>query len=245
MRLIYVKYLDVFGYMESPKDLEFAEEVGHYEIQNGGENREDFFKRVGYTPKPHEYGFDERLDARVVSNFWGDRAECAKQGYGLFQLINDPDFRVRLEVAKHGYALDVFAEDESDEVRAEVARQGYRLYLLADDKSPYVRKVVINTGKYLDEIAKIKNEPSVVKALIRKMEELDECYWIDEESVLQLSEDYIHDYLRLIDKTKEFKTSIDKTTFEAFAKSLIEKFGTDSEFYDLLIKICNENDIKI
>lgn len=158
MRLIYVKYLDIFGYMESSKDLEFAEEFGHYEIQNGWESREEFFKRVGYTPKRHEYGFDERLDAEVRSNDWKDRAECAKQGYGLWRLIDDPDFRVRLEVAKQGYALDKLIEDVNPEVRAAVAKQGYKLDLLLDDESEYVRSIVASEWGHGIKISPIDGE---------------------------------------------------------------------------------------
>ena len=39
------------------------------------------------------------------SDFWFDRLECARRGYGLDKLVHDEDFDIRGEVAKHGFGL--------------------------------------------------------------------------------------------------------------------------------------------
>lgn len=51
------------------------------------------------------------------SDFWFDRLECARRGYGLDKLVHDEDGEVRAEVARQGYGHDILVHDENDRVR--------------------------------------------------------------------------------------------------------------------------------
>lgn len=62
------------------------------------------------------------------------RAEVASVGYGLEELVKDPDETVRAAVAEMGKFLDVLVDDPSVEVRATVANQKYGFEKLINDK---------------------------------------------------------------------------------------------------------------
>ena len=99
-----------------------------------------------FTP----YGTDSEKDKMVRSNYWGDRLEMAKEGYGLNLLINDEDWRVRRAVARQGYGLDILINDKYCGVRKAVAEQGYVLDALINDEHWGVRKAVAKQSYGLD-----------------------------------------------------------------------------------------------
>ena len=67
--------------------------------------------------------YDPKLENLVHSKYLFERAEAAKQGYGLDVLINDKESCIRLLIAEQGYGLDVLVNDENWIVREEAERQ--------------------------------------------------------------------------------------------------------------------------
>lgn len=61
-----------------------------------------------------------------------------RQGYGLEQLVNDRNYRVRRVVAQQRFGFKQLMCDESVRVRAAVAEQGFWLDVLVHDKSEEV-----------------------------------------------------------------------------------------------------------
>lgn len=61
---------------------------------------------------------DEQNYLKVHSLFSIERAEAAKAGIGLDELVNDECYAVRAEVAKQGYGLDKLINDPHPLVRA-------------------------------------------------------------------------------------------------------------------------------
>lgn len=112
------------------------------------------------------YGTDSKLDELVDSNNWEDRANAAKQGYGLDKLINDKDSDVRAAVAEQGYGLDKLVNDENYWVREAVARQRFGLDKLVNDKNWVVRKAVARQGYGLDKL--INDEDYNVRQAVNK-----------------------------------------------------------------------------
>lgn len=80
------------------------------------------------------------------------RAEIARHGFALDELVDDPDPQVRLAVAQQGYGLDVLSEDTEWFVRAHVASRGYHLEQFLHDDAPLVRQTVAAQGYGLDTL---------------------------------------------------------------------------------------------
>ena len=70
------------------------------------------------------------------------RAKVAELGYGLKELVDDPNWYVRKQVAKQGYGLGLLVDDPDEDVRVEVAKHGFGLNTLKNDESDYVRAEV-------------------------------------------------------------------------------------------------------
>ena len=70
------------------------------------------------------------------------RAKVAELGYGLSELVDDPNWFVRKQVAKQGYGLGLLIDDPDEDVRVEVAKHGFGLDILKDDESEYVQAEV-------------------------------------------------------------------------------------------------------
>lgn len=85
------------------------------------------------------------------------RLAVARHGYELETMIHDDAFVVRAEVARQGFGLDELRNDLNENVRAEVAKQGHRLDLLLYDGSAIVRKAVAEQGYGLEVLAKDDN----------------------------------------------------------------------------------------
>lgn len=91
----------------------------------------------------------ERLDINDInaenykdylnSSDFETRAKIAELGYGLKELIDDPNWFVRKQVAKQGYGLGLLVDDPDEDVRVEVAKHGFGLDILKNDESLYVQ----------------------------------------------------------------------------------------------------------
>ena len=112
------------------------------------------------------YGTNPEKDKMVESNYWGDRLEMVKEGYGLDVLINDENKWVRATVARQGCGLNILINDEHWYVRAAIAEQGYYLNILINDKNWRVRTAVAEQGYGLDIL--INDEDCDVRTAIAK-----------------------------------------------------------------------------
>lgn len=98
--------------------------------------------------------YNEKMAKLLNSDFWFDRLECARRGYGLDKLVHDEDSEVRAEVAKQGYGHDILVNDPDKYVRGEVASQGSYLDILTHDKDEMVRYLAEEKLKELEESKK-------------------------------------------------------------------------------------------
>ena len=69
------------------------------------------------------------------------RAEIARHGFALDELVDDPDPAVRQIVAVKGYGLDTLINDPDPVVRQIVAMQGYGLDILINDSEPIIKEL--------------------------------------------------------------------------------------------------------
>lgn len=98
--------------------------------------------------------YNEKMAKLLNSDFWFDRLECARRGYGLDKLVHDEAPEVRQEVAKQGYGHDILVNDPDKYVRGEVASQGSYLDILTHDKDEMVRYLAEEKLKELEESKK-------------------------------------------------------------------------------------------
>jgi len=78
----------------------------------------------------------------LISSDFETRAKVAELGYGLKELVDDPNWYVRKQVAKQGYGLGLLIDDPDEDVRVEVAKHGFGLDILKNDESRYVQAEV-------------------------------------------------------------------------------------------------------
>lgn len=127
----------------------------------------------------------EQLEQMVASKNWKERAEAARQGFGLERLVEDPDWYVRWAVAEKGYVEDVLVNDPHWAVREAVARQGYGLDVLVNDESVSVRVAVAEQGYGLDKL--VDDPKSRVRRAVFKY--IEENWGLSGEEALEFIEE--------------------------------------------------------
>ena len=97
--------------------------------------------------------YNEKMTKLLNSDFWFNRLECARRGYGLDKLVHDEDGEVRAEVARQGYGHDILVHDENDRVRFGIVLNTDKYDdILVNDESDLVRAEIAKHGHHLDKL---------------------------------------------------------------------------------------------
>lgn len=104
-------------------------------------------------------GYDEDLEARLMSKNVGDRLYAARRGYGAEILADDENKGVKIVLAEKGHAIEKLARDKDPEVRLATLMNNSRqlsessIEDLSNDDERIIRRYVAKYGKHLDKLA--------------------------------------------------------------------------------------------